>query len=75
MNDAMEPFVFKGTELFAAYVQKQLAPSLEKDDVVLLDNSSVHHAKLVIETLNYTDTDTHPFFYFRFYINIPSLLL
>lgn len=51
----MEPFVFDGTlnkELFAEYVRKQLAPSLGKEDVVLLDNSSVHHAALVVETLN-----------------------
>jgi transposase len=55
LNGGMEPFVFEGTlnkELFSVYVQEQLAPSLEKDDVVLLDNSSVHHAKLVVETLS-----------------------
>jgi len=53
LNGEMIPFVFEGTlnkELFSEYVRKQLAPSLDRNDVVLLDNSSVHHAKLVIET-------------------------
>jgi transposase len=48
------PFVFDGTlneELFADYVRFQLAPTLKKEDIVVLDNCSVHHAKLVRETL------------------------
>jgi len=48
------PFMFEGTlnkELFAEYVQKQLAPTLNEDDIVVLDNCSVHKAKLVMETL------------------------
>lgn len=47
------PFVFPGTlnkELFADYVRFQLAPTLWEDDIVVLDNCSVHHAKLVAET-------------------------
>lgn len=48
------PFVFEGTlnkELFAEYVRFQLAPSLEKNDIVILDNCSVHHSKLVRNVL------------------------
>lgn len=39
-------------ELFAAYIKTQLKPTLADDDILLLDNSSVHKSKLVIETLN-----------------------
>ncbi|MEG1426396.1 MAG: transposase [Oscillospiraceae bacterium] len=48
------PFVFEGTlnkELFAEYVCFQLAPSLEENDIVILDNCSVHHSKLVCDVL------------------------
>lgn len=47
-------FVFEGTlnkELFAEYVRFQLTPSLEKNDIVILDNCSVHHSKLVRNVL------------------------
>ena len=48
------PLIFEGTlnkELFSEYLRSQLAPSWSKDDVLLLDNSSVHTSKLVLQTL------------------------
>ena len=51
----MCPFVFEGTlnkELFAHYIKTQLKPALADDDIILLDNSSVHKSKLVVNTLN-----------------------
>lgn len=54
MNGEQTPFIFDGTlnkELFANYLEHQLAPTLKPNDVVILDNCSVHHAKLVSETL------------------------
>jgi transposase len=51
----MCPFVFDGTlnkELFSHYLRTQLKPNLADDDILLLDNSSVHKSKLVIDTLN-----------------------
>lgn len=45
---------FEGTlnkELFAEYVRFQLAPSLEKNDIVILDNCSVHHSNNPIELM------------------------
>lgn len=48
------PFVFEGTlnkEIFADYLRFQLAPALGKDDVLVLDNCSVHTSKLVRETI------------------------
>jgi transposase len=46
--------IFEGTlnkELFSEYLRNQLAPTWSKDDVLLLDNSSVHRSKLVLDTL------------------------
>ena len=46
--------IFSGTlnkELFAEYIKTQLKPCLKPDDILLLDNSSVHKSKLVLETL------------------------
>jgi len=54
LNGAMCPIVFEGTlnkELFAEYLKTCLKPTLLPNDVVLLDNSSVHKSKLVLETL------------------------
>lgn len=51
----MCPFAFSGTlnkELFAAYIKTQLKPTLADDDILLLDNSSVHTSKLVLDTLH-----------------------
>ena len=53
LNGAMCPIVFEGTlnkELFAEYLKTCLKPTLLPDDVVILDNSSVHKSKLVLET-------------------------
>ena len=36
---------------FHKYMEKQLIPSLEKDDVVIMDNMRSHHAKMVTELL------------------------
>jgi putative transposase len=46
--------VFTGTlnkELFAEYLKTFLKPCLAEDDILLLDNSSVHTSKLVKDTL------------------------
>ena len=48
------PLIFDGTlnkELFSEYLRNQLAPTWSKDDVLLLDNSSVHKSNLVLKTL------------------------
>ena len=37
---------------FREYMEKQLIPSLEKDDVVIMDNIRSHHAKIVTELLD-----------------------
>ena len=37
---------------FREYMKEQLIPSLEKDDVVIMDNMRSHHAKIVTELLN-----------------------
>jgi transposase len=55
LSGEMCPFVFPGTlnkELFAEYIKTQLKPSLAEDDILLLDNSSVHKSKLVLDTLH-----------------------
>jgi transposase len=54
LNGAMCPLIFEGTlnkELFAEYLKTCLKPTLSPNDVVLLDNSSVHKSKLVLDTL------------------------
>ena len=48
------PIIFDGTlnkELFAEYLETQLAPTLAPDSILILDNSSVHKSKKAIETL------------------------
>ena len=48
------PFIFDGTlnkELFKAYVDEFLTPSLSEGDIVILDNSSVHTSKGVLDSL------------------------
>jgi transposase len=53
-NGEMCPVIFDGTlnkELFAEYLKSQLKPTLKPDDILLLDNSSVHRSKLVLNTL------------------------
>lgn len=54
LNGQMCPFLFSGTlnkELFSAYIKTQLKPTLADDVILLLDNSSVHKSKLVLEAL------------------------
>ena len=54
LNGAMCPLVFDGTlnqYIFAEYIKTCLKPTLSPDDVILLDNSSVHTSKLVRATL------------------------
>ena len=54
LNGEMVPIVFEGTLnrfLFAEYIIKQLKPTLADDDILLLDNSSVHTSQLVKDTL------------------------
>jgi len=48
------PLIFDGTlnkEWFAEYLRNQLAPTFSQDKVLLLDHSSVHRSKLVLDTL------------------------
>ena len=48
------PFIFEGTlnkELFKSYNDELLAPSLCAGDIVIMDNSSVHKAKGVIDKI------------------------
>ena len=54
LNGEKCPLIFEGTlnkELFSEYIRVQLKPSLANDDIVFLDNSSVHTSKLVKDTL------------------------
>jgi transposase len=48
------PLIFNGTlngKLFKLYVDECLAPALRPGDIVILDNSSVHTAKGVLDAL------------------------
>lgn len=48
------PIVFDGTlngKLFKKYVDDFLSPSLSEGDIVILDNSSVHRAKGVLDSI------------------------
>ena len=40
------------TQRFREYMKEQLIPSLEKDDVVIMDNMRSHHAKIVTKLLD-----------------------
>ena len=54
LSGEMCPLIFEGTlnkYLFAEYLRTQIKPALSPNDVVLLDNSSVHRSKLVLQTL------------------------
>ena len=44
---------------FREYMGKQLIPSFEKDDVVIMDNMRSHHAKIVMELLDKANTTTY----------------
>jgi len=48
------PFVFSGTlnsELFKKYVEEFLAPTLSAGDILIMDNSSAHKAKGVLDSI------------------------
>ena len=48
------PIIFEGTlngKLFKKYVDDFLSPSLSEGDIVILDNSSVHRAKGVLDSI------------------------
>ncbi len=54
LEGVVAPFVFKGTlngEVFGAYVREVLAPVLKAGDVFMLDNSSVHKVRGVLDPL------------------------
>lgn len=54
LDGSQVPMIFEGTlngELFKKYVDEFLAPSLNAGDIVILDNSSVHKAKGVLDGL------------------------
>jgi transposase len=54
LNGEQCPLVFSGTlnkELFAEYIEQNLRFCLDEDDILILDNCSVHRSKLVVETL------------------------
>jgi transposase len=54
LNGKMCPFIFDGTlnkELFAQYIRQYLKPCLSCEDILVLDNSSVHKSKLVLDIL------------------------
>jgi transposase len=54
LNGEKVAFIFEGTlnkEVFVEYLRVCLAPTLGVDDVLVLDNSSVHTSKLVLEVL------------------------
>ena len=53
VNGETCPIVFSGTlnkEKFAEYIKNNLKNFLKKDEILLLDNSSVHRSKLVMQT-------------------------
>lgn len=48
------PFVLEGPmtgEMFKAYVEKFLAPTLKRDDIVFMDNASVHKGDGIEEVI------------------------
>jgi len=54
LNGTMCPLIFDGTLnkfIFAEYIKSCLKSTLSSEDVLLLDNSSVHRSKLVLDTL------------------------
>ena len=58
VNGTMCPLVFDGTlnkHIFAEYIKSCLKPTRSSEDVLLLDNSSVHTSKLVLDTLKECD--------------------
>jgi len=57
-NRVTAPFVLEGAmngETFKAYVEQFLAPTLKKDDIVFMDNASVHMVEGVEEAIEARD--------------------
>lgn len=54
LNREQAPLIFKGTLngiLFAAYVERILAPTLEAGDIVIMDNGSSHKVSGVLDPI------------------------
>jgi transposase len=54
LSGSMCPLIFDGTlnqYMFAEYIRTYLKPTMSSKDILLLDNSSVHKSKLVLNTL------------------------
>jgi transposase len=55
LNDNLVYTTYQGgttTQRFREYMKEQLISSLEKDDVVIMDNMRSHHAKIVTKLLD-----------------------
>ena len=53
-NEVFAPFIFEGnchTEVFNAWVKKELVPGLKKGQVVVLDNASFHKSARTVELI------------------------
>ena len=49
-NDVLAPLLFQGscnTELFVAWIEKQLIPTLKVGQTVIMDNASIHKSPRV----------------------------
>ena len=54
LDGTQVPLIFDGTlnsELFKQYIDEFLVPTLKSGDILILDNSSVHRANGVLDTL------------------------
>ena len=54
LNGAMVPLVFEGAlngDIFLGYIQKFLVPTLQKDDIVIMDSLSSHKVKGVADAI------------------------
>jgi hypothetical protein len=54
LNGNTAPLIFKGTlngELFAAYIEQVLAPTLGEGDIVIMDNCSAHKVKDIFKPI------------------------
>jgi transposase len=59
MDGTMVPLVFEGAlngDLFKAYVERMLAPSLKPGDIVIMDNLSSHKVKGIIGAIEAVGT-------------------
>jgi transposase len=54
LDGTLVPIIYKGTlngKLFLAYVTQCLAPTLNKGDIVVMDNASSHKVKGIVEAI------------------------